>query len=197
MGADTASQAFDTKKLDFINLPYLYDRLVVRISGHCFPWVVVASIVLGMISFGKEQIFERKGITAVHPIEKTVTGDPSNASVASTGSWKLWPFAFRRSNSSKARQPDLNDGRNPDAENASESAVGMDGDKDMLSPKGMKKTERVLTPTSEQLASLNLKEGRNTVTFRFSTAMLGKQEVVCCDFYLGSRSGWRFSFLFD
>lgn len=91
----------------------------------------------------------------------------------------------------------MNDGRNPDAENASESTIGMDGDKDMLSPKGMKKTERVLTPTSEQLASLNLKEGRNTVTFRFSTAMLGKQEVVCCYFYLRSRSGCRFSFLFD
>ncbi|XP_027332756.1 phosphatidate phosphatase PAH2 isoform X2 [Abrus precatorius] len=33
------------------------------------------------------------------------------------------------------------------------------------------------TPTSEQLASLNLKEGRNTVTFRFSTDMLGKQQI--------------------
>ncbi|KAK7310515.1 hypothetical protein RJT34_08069 [Clitoria ternatea] len=33
------------------------------------------------------------------------------------------------------------------------------------------------TPTSEQLASLNLKEGRNTVTFSFSTAMQGEQQV--------------------
>ncbi|KAI5354500.1 hypothetical protein L3X38_007395 [Prunus dulcis] len=118
-----------------------------------------------------------QGSAELKDIPVSPVGDPSNASVASTGSWILWPFAFRRSNSSKAIQPDLNDGRNPDAENASESTVGMDGDKDMLSPKGMKKTERVLTPTSEQLASLNLKEGRNTVTFRFSTAMLGNQEV--------------------
>jgi len=32
------------------------------------------------------------------------------------------------------------------------------------------------TPTSEQLESLNLKEGRNTITFSFSTAM-GKKQV--------------------
>ena len=36
---------------------------------------------------------------------------------------------------------------------------------------------RANTPTSEQLSSLNLKEGRNTVTFSFSTAMLGTQQV--------------------
>ncbi|KAL9330581.1 hypothetical protein ACSQ67_000191 [Phaseolus vulgaris] len=38
------------------------------------------------------------------------------------------------------------------------------------------KNVRENTPTSEQLESLNLKEGRNTITFSFSTAM-GKQEV--------------------
>lgn len=75
-------------------------------------------------------------------------------------------------------QPDLNDGIKPDAESASESTVGTDGDKIMLTTKGMKKMERALAPTSEQLASLNLKEGKNTVTFTFSTAMLGNQEVV-------------------
>ncbi|KAK7291120.1 hypothetical protein RIF29_06024 [Crotalaria pallida] len=36
---------------------------------------------------------------------------------------------------------------------------------------------RAKTPSSEQLASLNLKEGRNIVTFSFSTAMLGTRQV--------------------
>ncbi|CAN0922293.1 Phosphatidate phosphatase PAH2 [Linum grandiflorum] len=36
---------------------------------------------------------------------------------------------------------------------------------------------RALNPTSEQLASLNLNEGTNVVTFTFSTSMLGKQKV--------------------
>ncbi|KAL8130899.1 phosphatidate phosphatase PAH2-like [Apium graveolens] len=43
--------------------------------------------------------------------------------------------------------------------------------------KAKKKGIRVLSPTTEQLASLNLKEGRNIVTFTFSTPMLGKQQV--------------------
>lgn len=41
----------------------------------------------------------------------------------------------------------------------------------------MKKKVRWLTPSSEELAALNLKEGSNVVTFRFSTAMLGLQQV--------------------
>lgn len=112
-------------------------------------------------------------------------GDPSKANVATSGSWKLWPFGSRRSNSRKAMQPDVNGGKSPDAQNATESIVATDGDKNMLTdgdknmlaPKGMKKMERVLAPTSEQLASLKLKEGKNTVTFTFFTAMLGKQQV--------------------
>ena len=35
----------------------------------------------------------------------------------------------------------------------------------------------VNTPTSEQLSSLNLKEGRNTITFCFSTPMMGKRQI--------------------
>lgn len=98
-------------------------------------------------------------------------------------------------------QPDVNGGKSPDAQNATESTVATDGeknmltdgDKNMLAPKGIKKMERVLTPTSEQLASLKLKEGKNTVTFTFFTAMLGKQQVVyCSDFYLGSHPGCSF-----
>lgn len=35
----------------------------------------------------------------------------------------------------------------------------------------------VNTPTSEQLSSLNLKEGRNTITFCFSTPMMGMRQI--------------------
>ncbi|PNX66751.1 hypothetical protein L195_g055260, partial [Trifolium pratense] len=39
------------------------------------------------------------------------------------------------------------------------------------------KKVNINTPTSEQLSSLNLKEGRNTITFCFSTPMMGKRQV--------------------
>lgn len=49
---------------------------------------------------------------------------------------------------------------------------------DKTKTKATKKKIRVATPTSEQVASLNLKEGKNTVVFTFSTPMLGKQQVI-------------------
>ncbi|CAJ2673945.1 unnamed protein product [Trifolium pratense] len=39
------------------------------------------------------------------------------------------------------------------------------------------KKVNINTPTSEQLSSLNLKEGRNTITFCFSTPMMGKRQI--------------------
>ncbi|XP_010064731.2 phosphatidate phosphatase PAH2 [Eucalyptus grandis] len=57
--------------------------------------------------------------------------------------------------------------------------TGINRDHTLPKPKYRKKMFRAKTPTSEQVASLNLREGSNTVTFTFSTAMLGKQQVDC------------------
>ncbi|XP_048131137.1 phosphatidate phosphatase PAH2-like isoform X2 [Rhodamnia argentea] len=66
-----------------------------------------------------------------------------------------------------------------DPEHASKSVDGTDRDQTSPKPKYRKKMFRVNTPTSEQVASLNLREGSNTITFTFSTAMLGEQQVDC------------------
>ncbi|XP_059453204.1 phosphatidate phosphatase PAH2 isoform X5 [Corylus avellana] len=116
-------------------------------------------------------------VEPINVLANSAVGDPSKSSIASRGGWRIWPFSLRKSRSKKGLQPVLNDVRNSDAENASESTTGMDGDKDVFKPKVVRKIVRAMTPTSEQLASMNLKEGRNTVTFTFSTAMLGKQQV--------------------
>lgn len=71
------------------------------------------------------------------------------------------------------------------ADSASERKIDMSGNNDELKPRVVKKMVRITSPTSEQLASLNLKEGRNTVTFTFSTAMLGNQQVSCFILLLG------------
>ncbi|CAI9115747.1 OLC1v1016737C1 [Oldenlandia corymbosa var. corymbosa] len=49
--------------------------------------------------------------------------------------------------------------------------------KDLPKLKLNKKKTRSIVPTSEQLASLNLKEGMNSIVFTFSTPVLGKQQV--------------------
>ena len=98
--------------------------------------------------------------------------------VASEASWRIWPFSFKRSRSRKIPQQTLNDTRSFDSENLSECNFPTDKDNSVIKPKVTKKMVRANTPTSEELASLNLKEGRNVVTFTFSTAMLGKQQVI-------------------
>ncbi|XP_024029384.1 phosphatidate phosphatase PAH2 [Morus notabilis] len=132
---------------------------------------------IGMVSFGGAQILEPKGTMAVNQVEKTITGDPSKESISPSGNWRLWPFSFRRSRSRKAMQSVLSDVTTSDVVNASEIKMGVIEGKNMLESKAVKKMVRVLCPTSEQLASLNLNEGRNTITFTFLTPMLGKQQV--------------------
>ncbi|XP_050213036.1 phosphatidate phosphatase PAH2-like isoform X3 [Mercurialis annua] len=103
-------------------------------------------------------------------------GDP-NAIIATGGSWRLWPFSFRGSRSRKATQTTPTETGRSDIENVSDSNVAIGTDKTVVKPKVLKKMVRVNTPTSEELASLNLKEGGNVITFTFSTAMLGRQKV--------------------
>ncbi|KAI9096699.1 hypothetical protein K1719_025878 [Acacia pycnantha] len=91
-----------------------------------------------------------------------------------SGNWKLWPFPFRRrSSSEKVAVPAVDDKDN----NASESSINKDADKNELKPKLLKKLIRAKTPTAEQLASLNLKEGKNTVNFTFSMGTVEDEQV--------------------
>lgn len=87
------------------------------------------------------------------------------------GSWNLWPF--RRLGSKNVSQKEENSKKDCDVE----TAVETDGEKEASSPKSNKMHTRALAPTPEQLASLNLAEGKNTVTFTFSTSVLGAQKV--------------------
>lgn len=110
---------------------------------------------------------------------------------SSSRSWGQW--LFKRSRSMKDAPLALDCKRSIDDEISLASTSGIDGDKkvpdkevfdkgvpskEVPIPKENKKRIRVVYPTSEELASLNLKEGKNSVTFTFSTAMLGKQQVI-------------------
>lgn len=170
MGEDAARRAFDSEKVDLEKFRALgsslvkNDKLVVRISGRYFPWDAAATIVLGMVSFGQQEIIEPKGMIAVERVEKNSKRDSSKAIVVSGASWRIWPFSFKRSRTiSTVRTA---------RESAEEKA-----DFSSKSARSMTRKVQSLTPTSEELASLNLKEGRNVITFSFSTAMLGRQQV--------------------
>ncbi|KAL6654185.1 hypothetical protein ACP70R_007650 [Stipagrostis hirtigluma subsp. patula] len=174
MGEDAARIAFDSEKISLDKFRSMKqslirnNKLVVRIAGRYFPWDSAAPVVLGMVSFSEEQVFEPKGVIKVERAEP---------SAEQGGSWRIWPFSFRRTSSINTGRP------------VSESIVAQSSPAPVKEPerernksraKRMIRKVRSLTPTSEELASLDLKEGRNVVTFTFSTPMLGKQQVDCC-----------------
>lgn len=185
MGADAASQAFVSEKVDQEKFNALgpslvkNDRLVIRIGGQYFPWHGAASNVLGMVAFGKKQIFQPESMIRVEKVENALKGELSRTIVRSSGSWRLWPFKFGRSKtvSSICSAPDGTVGTDADSGSESIKSSPEDNKKMHCTRSIKKKVVRSLVPTSEQLASLNLKEGQNVVTFTFSTSMLGKQQV--------------------
>ncbi|CAN6373023.1 unnamed protein product [Urochloa humidicola] len=179
MGEDAARSAFDSEKVTLEKFRAMKqslmrnNKLVVRISGRYFPWDAAAPIVLGLISFSEEQVFEPKGMIKVERVEPNA---------APGGSWRLWPFSFRRTRTISAIQPVC--------ESPVETSIStpvkestpvneLDRERNKSRAKRIERKVRSLTPTSEELASLDLRDGRNVVTFTFSTAIVGKQQVDC------------------
>ncbi|KAJ4756311.1 Phosphatidate phosphatase PAH2 [Rhynchospora pubera] len=168
MGEEAARQAFDSQKLTLEKFRELgplnlikNDKLVVRIGSHYFPYEAAAPVVLGMASFGEQakELLNLKGMIRVEQI------DPTKSIVRAVGSWRLWPFGFKRSKTITTY---------------SVTRDGLDnnlGECEGVNAKIGRKKVRSLVPTSEEIASLHLKEGRNVVTFTFSTPVLGKQQV--------------------
>ncbi|XP_042513805.1 uncharacterized protein LOC122088566 isoform X2 [Macadamia integrifolia] len=105
---------------------------------------------------------------------KSTSSPVERAIVRSGGSWRLWPFPIGKSRTVNSIQPALNDTKDS---GGSDCTGDMIKDKNVPKIKVTKKKVRSIIPTSEQLATLNLEEGRNIITFTFSTAMLGRQQV--------------------
>jgi phosphatidate phosphatase LPIN len=171
MGEDAARRAFDSEKVSLEKFCTMKqslirnNKLVVRMDGRYFPWDAAAPIVLGMVSFSEEQVFEPQGMIKVERDE---------TSLAPGGSWRIWPFSFRRTRAISTVEPVC--------ESIVETSLSTpvkeaDRERSKSRTKRMDRKVQSLTPTSEELASLNLREGRNVITFTFLTAMLGKQQV--------------------
>lgn len=92
------------------------------------------------------------------------------------GSERNGPIPCRRSRGIKVSDVMNADENLNDVENPNKTS-DLERETDVTKVKVNKKKVRTLTPTSKHLASLNLKEGKNVVTFTFSTAMLGNQQV--------------------
>lgn len=169
-------------------------NLIIKIDNNYFPWNKAAHIVLGRAVFGPKFSVELKDAIPVEEREDTIGISPSFSR-----RWRLWPIPFRMSRSlqrtdstSSADELFLDSEsflQSPTDDQASEFGSGNGGSKNKndssvssndnsagATPR--KQFVRTNTPTNEQIAWLNLKEGQNMVSFSFSTRVLGKQEVL-------------------
>jgi phosphatidate phosphatase LPIN len=100
---------------------------------------------------------------------------------AGSGGWKVWPFPLRR-----PKAPEMNRSAPLISREASMVAVNTGVDSALVNNlvsegddylRSQKNKVRSFLPTSQMLSSMNLKKGRNRITFKFFTRVLGKQQV--------------------
>lgn len=187
MGLVAAAEAFEAQRIseeEFkTSAPSIIknENLIIRFREKYLTWDKAAHIVLGMAAFGLDLPVEPKDAI---PVEQDQTpkargGDSKIAATSSGRRWRLWPIPFRRVKT--LQHTDSNSSSEDvfvDSESGSQSTHV---EPIPPSPGGSetpkKQLGRTNIPTTEQIASLNLKEGQNMVTFSFSTRVLGTQQV--------------------
>lgn len=138
-------------------------------------WDKAAHIVLGKAAFGLDLPVEPNDAI---PVEKNET--PKTAT-SSGRRWRLWPNPFRRvktlqhTDSNSSSEDVFVDSESGLQSTPVEPIPPSPGGVETPTPK--KQLGRTNIPTTEQIASLNLKEGQNMVTFSFCTRVLGRQQV--------------------
>ncbi|KAK8949765.1 hypothetical protein KSP40_PGU017924 [Platanthera guangdongensis] len=156
-------------------------NLIIRYKNMYFPWDKAANLVIGKAVFGSGFSCKIMDQIPIDIKEMTRTsGDLQGVSPSSSPfsrRWRLWPIPFRRSrtlqhSNSSSSNEDLFVDTEPGWQNPEKNPVSNSH------PSPRKQHFRTYIPTTEQIASLKLKDGQNMVTFSFSTRVLGKQEVV-------------------
>lgn len=185
MGSSAAAEAFDAHciteeefKLSSASI-VKNENLVARIHGNYLPWDRAAPIIIGMAVYDMELIVEPSDVIPVEQEDATETRiDESGISSTPTGrGWRLWPIPFRRgrtieNTTTNSSTEDIVTDSEPGSQKQPTEATSPTSEK---SPH--KQLMRTNVPTSDQIASLDLKEGQNLVTFISNSRVLGPQKV--------------------
>lgn len=192
MGLGPANEAFNAHRLSEVDFKVSgssiikNEKLIVRYKDWYMTWEKAAPIILGMVAFGLDFPAEPKDAIPVEQNEAQKGGE-DNTGLSSTPSrrWRLWPNPFRRvktlqhSNSNSS-----GDDIFVDSESCFSPSVEPSPTRNGENGSHQKKFLRTNVPTSEQIASLNLKDGQNLIAFSFSTRVLGKQQVCYFMYFL-------------
>lgn len=186
MGLAAAADAFDSHRISEEEFKLSAEsiikneNLIIRYKERYWSWDKAAPIVLGMAAYGLDLVVEPKDAISVEEDDTPKTRD-DDSPVPTTPSgriWRLWPIPFRRVKTIEHTSISSNEEVFVDSESETQNLLvepTPTSQVDKESPR--KQLVRTNIPTSEQIASLNLKEGQNIVTFNFSTRVLGPQQV--------------------
>lgn len=151
-------------------------NLIVKVDNKYFPWSKVSHIILGKAVFGPNFSIEPIDAIPVECPETPSSREDSLGMSSASRRWRLWPIPFRISRSLQRSNSDSSEDIFLDTETVL-SPMDEQAPENNKNQSPRKQFVRTLIPTSEQVASLNLKEGQNLVTFSFCTRVLGKQQV--------------------
>lgn len=203
MGSREAAEVFDAHRIseeEYKISPASIiknENLVVRFQKKYLTWEKAAPVVLGMAAFGLDLPVEQSDFIRVERDEILKHGEDECAlpSTPSGRRWRLWSLPFRRVKTLEHTSSNLT---TEEVVANVEHAVSTPTSSVVIeSPH--KQLLRTNVPTSEEIASLNLKEGKNMVNFIFSAGVLGKPNEVCvfqkyeCKFSFKSSSKIHFS----
>ncbi|KAK9169212.1 hypothetical protein Syun_001352 [Stephania yunnanensis] len=186
MGLDHANEAFDAHRIsedEFKTSAFTIVKneiLVVRYKSRFYQWEKAAPIILGKAAFDLDLPIEvDDAISVQEDVASNLIVETPALTPASGRRWRLWPIPFRRV---KTLQHTNSTASNEDIFVDSESAFQSSELQEPSTPHAgnespHKQLMRTNVPTTEQVASLNLKDGQNMITFSFSTRVLGTQQV--------------------
>ncbi|XVF76562.1 hypothetical protein PTKIN_Ptkin13bG0275800 [Pterospermum kingtungense] len=187
MGSDAAAKVFEAHRISeeqYQNNAMSIVKnanLIIRFGGRYYPWEKAVPLSHGMAEFGLELAVEPKDAIHVEQDESSnpKDDDPIVTSTSSGPRWRLWPIPFRRAktiehaSSNSSSEEALVETVSVLQETLADSIPSSSG---RIESPG-KQFIRTNVPTNEQIASLNLKDGQNMVTFSFCTRVLGTQQV--------------------
>ncbi|KAA0044060.1 phosphatidate phosphatase PAH1-like [Cucumis melo var. makuwa] len=186
MGLHAAADAFDAHRVSAQEFEksassiIKNDNLIVRFGERYMSWEKAAPIVLGMAAFGVDLKVDPKDAISVEQDDSLRAGDDDSTPTPSSRRWRLWPIPFRRvktldhSNSNSSNEEIFVDSESTLQNSQAEQSPRLQNGSNEASKRQLVRTN---VPTTEQIASLNLKEGQNMIAFTFSTRVLGTQKV--------------------
>lgn len=155
------------------------ENLIIRYREMYLPWEKAAPLVLGMAAFNLDIPIEPKDAIPVEQDDSLKYRDNGLRSTSSGRRWKLWPIPFRKVKTLEHSISNLSNDNEEifvDSESGFQTPIAPTGPSPSFKS-SHKQFKRTNVPTNKQIASLNLKEGQNLVTFSFSTRVLGTQQV--------------------